>query len=410
MNFVVIGGGAAGFFAAITAAENFPEAKILILERGAEVLQKVKISGGGRCNVCHACFDARELVKNYPRGSRELLAPFLKFGSEQTVEWFERRGVALKIEADGRMFPTSDDSATIVNCLVSNALKLGVEIRTGQRVENLEPLPDGGWHVFLTKNLTPIFADRVLVATGSTPAIWDLLARLGHRIVAPVPSLFTFNTKDTRLRDLSGLSVPDVFLKIDREKLTSAGPILVTHWGLSGPAILKMSAWGARDFARLDYRFSLIVNWLGQVGGEQVFENLLAAKISFPKKLVAAAAPHLPFFEKIPNRLWQNLCGAAQVGEQLRWADLDKTTARKLSEQLSRSVFQIAGKSTFKEEFVTAGGVALSEVNFKDFSSKILPNLFFAGEVLDIDAVTGGFNFQAAWTGGWHVGRAVFLG
>ncbi len=404
---VIIGGGAAGFFAAITAAENFPAAKIIILERGADVLQKVRVSGGGRCNVTHHCLDARELVKNYPRGSREMLSPFLKFGAQQTIEWFASRGVLLKTEADGRMFPTTDDSATIVNCLVSNVLKNKIEIRTGARVEKLEKNKAGKWANFLTKNPAPLLADRVLVASGSNPAMWEILKNLGHRIVEPVPSLFTFNTKDVRLRDLAGVSVPKVSVKILGEKLVSEGPILVTHWGLSGPAILKLSAWGARDFHRLDYRFSLIVNWLDKISSDEVLEIFLEIKNLNGKKQVSTGTPRHDIFKNIPNRLWQNLVAAASISETQRWADLDKNGLRKLAEQLTQSNFQITGKSTFKEEFVTAGGVDLRDVNFKTFESKICPGLFFAGEVLDIDAVTGGFNFQAAWTGGWIVGKTM---
>lgn len=399
----ILGGGAAGFFAAIACAETNPAAQITILERGKSVLEKVRVSGGGRCNVTHDCPDARELVKNYPRGSRELLAPFLKFGPTDTVAWFERRGVRLKTEADGRMFPTTDDSATIANCLISSAKNAGVSIRTGARAEKLEPLPGGaGWRIWLTGEPQPLVADRVLVATGSNPAIWDLLAGLGHRIVPPVPSLFTFNTKDTRLRDLSGLSVPLAALKISGQKLSANGPLLVTHWGLSGPAVLRLSAWGARILHDADYRFSLIVNWLGETPADAALEKLAAARLDFGKKLVRAN----PQFG-LPARLWENLAQAAGIAADRRWADVDKKSLLALAEQLTSATFQIAGKSTFKEEFVTAGGVDLREINFKTFESRLLPGLFFAGETLDVDALTGGFNFQAAWTGGWLAGRAM---
>lgn len=403
MQILVLGGGAAGFFAAIACAEANPAARVTILERGKNVLEKVRVSGGGRCNVTHDCPDARELVKNYPRGSRELLAPFLRFGPTDTVAWFERRGVRLKTEADGRMFPVTDDSATIVNCLISNAQRAGVAVRTGTRAERLEPLPGGsGWRVWLAGEPQPTLADKILVATGSNTAVWDLLARLGHRIVPPVPSLFTFNTKDTRLRELSGLSVPNAAVKIAGPKLAANGPLLVTHWGLSGPAVLRLSAWGARILHGLDYRFTLIVNWLGDVSSETALEKLAAARLESGKKLVRAN----PQFG-LPARLWDNLAQAAAVPADRRWADVDKKTMLALAGQLTEAQFQIAGKSTFKEEFVTAGGVDLREVNFKTFESRLLPGLFFAGEVLDVDAITGGFNFQAAWTGGWLAGQAM---
>lgn len=403
MQILVLGGGAAGFFAAIACAEANPAARVTILERGKNVLEKVRVSGGGRCNVTHDCPDARELVKNYPRGSRELLAPFLRFGPTDTVAWFERRGVRLKTEADGRMFPVTDDSATIVNCLISNAQRAGVAVRTGTRAERLEPLLGGsGWRIWLTGEPQPILADKILVATGSNTTVWDLLAGLGHRIVPPVPSLFTFNTKDTRLRELSGLSVPNAAVKIAGQKLAANGPLLVTHWGLSGPAVLRLSAWGARILHGLDYRFVLIVNWLGDVSSETALEKLAAARLESGKKLVRAN----PQFG-LPARLWDNLAQAAAVPADRRWADVDKKTMLALAAQLTEAQFQIAGKSTFKEEFVTAGGVDLREVNFKTFESRLLPGLFFAGEVLDVDAITGGFNFQAAWTGGWLAGQAM---
>lgn len=402
MDIVIIGGGAAGFFAAITCAEANPACRVTILERGKAVLEKVRISGGGRCNATHACYDARELVKYYPRGSRELLGPFMQFGPEETVEWFARRGVTLKTEADGRMFPVTDDSQTIIDCLQGAARRAGVQVRLGARVENLEPLPSGAWSIRLTGEREPLVADKVMVATGSNPAAWEMLRMLGHSIVEPAPSLFTFNTKDTRLRDLSGVSVPDAALRIPGTKLSAEGPLLVTHWGLSGPAVLRLSAWGARDLQRLDYRFSLEINFLGQMPPTAIQEALQRLKTEEGKKQVET---HARF--GLPLRLWQSLVAAAAIPAGRRWADLDKKSLADLATQLGAAVFQIAGKSTFKEEFVTAGGVALKELNFKTFESKICPGLFLAGEVLDIDAITGGFNFQAAWTGGWMAGRAM---
>lgn len=401
MDLAILGGGAAGFFAAIAAAEADPGARVAIFERGRAVLEKVRVSGGGRCNVTHACFDARELTRHYPRGSRELLSPFLRFGPADTVEWFERRGVRLKTEADGRMFPVSDDSATIVECLVAAARRAGVAVRLGARVEGLGRVGER-WQLRLGGQPDQPIFDKVLVATGNSTAMWDELARLGHRIVPPVPSLFTFNTKDTRLRDLSGVSVPDAALQIAGTRLSARGPLLVTHWGLSGPAVLRLSAWGARDLHTLHYDFLLKISWVGDFSDREMLEKLTRLKTGFSKKQLASNAPF-----GLPLRLWQNLVGAAKIPATLRWAELDKPGLQKLAAELAAGQFAIRGKSTFKEEFVTAGGVDLREVDFKTFESKLFPGLFFAGEALDIDAITGGFNFQAAWTGGWIAGEAM---
>ncbi|MEZ4942774.1 MAG: NAD(P)/FAD-dependent oxidoreductase [Saprospiraceae bacterium] len=396
MKIAIIGGGAAGFFAAIAAAAH-PGVQVVMLERGKSVLEKVRVSGGGRCNVTHACFEARDLIQHYPRGSRELLGPFLQFGPQDTVEWFARRGVRLKTEDDGRMFPVTDDSQTIVSCLWDAAKKAGVQIRTGARVENLEPR-HGGWLLHLAGRET-LLADRVLVASGSSPAVWDMLAGLGLQIVSPVPSLFTFNIKDPRLRELAGISVPEATLTIPGSKLTSQGPLLITHWGLSGPAILRLSAWGARELFRLDYRFPLVVNWLGEKPASAALAALLELKQELARKQLSSQAQF-----DLPARLWSRLLAAAGLPDGLRWADAGKLQLQKLAAELAAGQFAVHGKSTFKEEFVTAGGVALAELNFKTFESKRFPGLFFAGEVLDIDAITGGFNFQAAWTGGWIAG------
>ena len=359
----------------------------------------MRISGGGRCNVTHACFDPRDLVKNYPRGSRELLGPFMQFGPEQTVGWFEKRGVRLKTESDGRMFPVTDDSQTIVDCLLRNAEQAGVQLRLATRVERIRPLPGGGWEIGAGGQKMSF--SRVMIASGSNPAVWDLLRNLGHNIVAPVPSLFTFNTKDTRLRDLSGVSA-EAQLRIPGTRLTAGGPLLVTHWGLSGPAVLRLSAWGARELHGMDYRFPLEVNFSGEKSTQAVLEKISGWKIELGKKQLGTSTRL-----GLPTRLWQHLVEAAGIEPAKRWADLDKKQSVALAEQLGAAVFHIAGKSTFKEEFVTAGGVDLLELNFKTFESKMHPGLYLAGEALDIDAITGGFNFQAAWTGGWLAGRAM---
>jgi predicted Rossmann fold flavoprotein len=415
-DFLVIGGGAAGFFAAIRAAELNTGSKVIILEKGRDVLQKVKVSGGGRCNVTHACFDPRELVKHYPRGSKALLGPFSRFQPGDTVGWFEQRGVRLKAEEDGRMFPVTDSSQTIINCLMQAAEKAGVQVRTGENVvqillpkpsenkaPNGQPNKLGGHTWQVASQSGNVFQSKsIMVATGSSPRIWELLRELGHSIVPAVPSLFTFNIKDKRLEGLMGLSVPSAAVRVLGEKLTATGPLLITHWGMSGPGILRLSAWGARILAEKNYRFDIEVSWLNY-SAEEMAEELTEFKLASPKKFVASQCP----FPTLPRRLWESLVAASGIATDLRWADLGKDKLRKLATELGAGRYPVTGKSTFKEEFVTAGGIDLDEVNFKSFESKILPGLYFGGEVLDIDAITGGFNFQAAWTGGWLVGSAV---
>ncbi|MBI1226818.1 MAG: aminoacetone oxidase family FAD-binding enzyme [Bacteroidetes bacterium] len=402
-DFLIIGGGAAGFFAAIRAAEDNPNAKVIILEKGRDVLQKVKVSGGGRCNVTHACFDPRELVKNYPRGSKALLGPFSRFQPGDTIGWFENRGVKLKIEEDGRMFPTTDNSQTIINCLLNSARNAGVQVLTGENVQHVSPpkMPGGTWLV-ASQSGTQFHSKKLMIATGSSPRIWEMLREIGHNIIAPVPSLFTFNIKDTRLTGLMGLSVPSATVQVLGEKLTAVGPLLITHWGMSGPGILRLSAWGARILSEKNYNFEIEVAWLNS-SAEEMFEEFGAIKLSSSKKWVASQNP----FPTLPRRLWESLVAAAGIPADLRWADLSKEKLRKLATEIGAGRYRVSGKSTFKEEFVTAGGIDLKEVNFKTFESKIHPGLHFAGEVLDIDAITGGFNFQAAWTSGWLVGSAI---
>lgn len=398
---LIIGGGAAGFFAAIRAAEQNPAAEVVILERGKDVLAKVKVSGGGRCNVTHACFVPRDLAKNYPRGGRELLGPFNQFACGDTIAWFAERGVETKIEADGRIFPVTDSSQTIIDCLWQAAREAGVRVLMQHRVDDIVPpqAPGGCWVV--TANGRDFAADCVMIASGSNPRMWELLAKLGHSIVPPVPSLFTFNINDERITPLPGLSVQLAELGIPGAKLSAAGPLLVTHWGLSGPAILRLSAWGARALAEQQYRFPLTVNWACEKE-PQVREELEAYKAEHPRRLVAANS-----LFGLPARLWQRLVAAAGIAPELQWANLGKKPLNALVQQLTQATFEANGKSTFKDEFVTAGGVALAEVDFKRFESRMLPGLFFAGEVLDIDAITGGFNFQAAWTGGYIAGTAM---
>jgi predicted Rossmann fold flavoprotein len=401
MNIVVIGGGAAGFFGAIRAAECNPSARVLILERGKDVLSKVRVSGGGRCNLTHACFVPKELVTYYPRGGKELLGPFHVFGCGDTVAWFEGRGVKTKIEEDGRMFPVSNKSQSVIDCLQVSADNAGVGVLLHQRVEDLVPpaAPGGIWKVVCKDGAYE--ADRVLVAAGSSPAIWEILAQLGLQIVEPVPSLFTFHIQDERIADLPGVSLPLATAQVEGTKLEASGPLLITHWGLSGPAILKLSAWGARELHQKSHRFTLKVNWIREKT-ETCKTDLEEQKQTAPRQLVAPQ----PLFG-LPSRLWKRLLHAAGIGEEKRWADTSKKELQHLAEQLTACRFQVTGKSTFKDEFVTAGGVDLREINFKTFESKRLPGLFFAGEILNIDAITGGFNFQAAWTGGWIAGEAM---
>jgi predicted Rossmann fold flavoprotein len=399
---LVIGGGAAGFFTAINAATLNPSLKIVILERGKEVLTKVKVSGGGRCNVTHAEFIPNELATNYPRGEKELLGPFHNFMTGDTIAWFEERGVALKIEDDGRMFPTTDSSETIIDCFQTETDRLGIEVLKGQSVKSIS-VEEGNFKI--TTNSEEFSAEKVVVATGSNPKVWRLLEKLGHTIVPPVPSLFTFNIQDERIVELPGIST-EVSVEVLSEKgkvlLASEGPLLITHWGMSGPAILKLSAWGARLLEPTQYHFTIRVNWLQYLSTEEALAQLLVLKLQNAKQTLQKYAQF-----DLPKRLWQSLLKASSIDETQIWADLSKKQLHAIAQALTQSTFRVEGKSTFKEEFVTAGGVKLKEVNFKTFESKLHPNLFFAGEVLNIDAITGGFNFQNAWTGGFLVAKAL---
>lgn len=395
---VIAGGGAAGFFTAINIGEANPKLKIAILERGKDVLQKVRVSGGGRCNVTHACFVPDELVKFYPRGEKELRGPFNRFCSGDTIEWFEKRGVELKIEEDGRMFPITDSSQTIIDCFLEATKRLGIHILTGQSIQSLYK-SDSHWKID-TQNET-YMAQSLVMTTGSNIKMWDMLAAMGHTIIEPVPSLFTFNIKDTRIKDLMGVSA-QASVKVNGTRLEATGPLLITHWGMSGPGILRLSAWGARELAAKNYQFTLIVNWLDHMDAEDCETQLKSLKQENAKKAVGKKSPFV-----FPNRLWESLVTASGIDPETRWADLSKKQIDALTQQLTNAHFQVNGKSTFKEEFVTAGGISLKEVNFKTMESKILPNLYFAGEILDIDAITGGFNFQNAWTGGYIAAQSI---
>ena len=397
-NIIIVGGGAAGFFTAINIVEKNPKLKVAILERGTEVLNKVRISGGGRCNVTHACFEPNELVKFYPRGEKELRGPFHQFCSGDTIEWFEKHGVELKIEADGRIFPVSNSSQTIIDCFLKATQKLGITVLTGQSVQSIFK-KDSLWKVETqTENY---LAEKLILATGSNPKVWEMLQNFGHAIVSPVPSLFTFNIKDSRIKELPGVAA-HVTVKVKDTKLSSTGPLLITHWGMSGPAILKLSAWGARILHDKNYQFTIFVNWLNDAEKADVENMLKELKQEHAKKSVSKKSP----FE-LTNRLWESLVIASGIEVETKWADLSKIQLQNLVNQLTNGTFQINGKSTFKEEFVTAGGIDLKEINFKTMESKLHENLYFAGEIVNIDAITGGFNFQNAWTSGYIVATAL---
>ena len=397
-NIIIVGGGAAGFFTAINIVEKNPKLKVAILERGTEVLNKVRISGGGRCNVTHACFEPNELVKFYPRGEKELRGPFHQFCSGDTIEWFEKHGVELKIEADGRIFPVSNSSQTIIDCFLKATQKLGITVLTRQSVQSIFK-KDSLWKVETqTENY---LAEKLILATGSNPKVWEMLQTFGHVIVSPVPSLFTFNIKDARIKELPGVAA-QVTVKVKDTKLTSTGPLLITHWGMSGPAILKLSAWGARILHDKNYQFAIFVNWLNDAEKEEVEKKLKELKQEHAKKTVSKKSP----FE-LTNRLWESLVLASGIENETKWADLSKIQLQNLVNQLINGTFQVNGKSTFKEEFVTAGGIDLKEINFKTMESKLHKNLYFAGEIVNIDAITGGFNFQNAWTSGFIVACAL---
>ena len=389
---VIVGGGAAGFFTAINIAKNNPNCTIKIIERGKTVLNKVKVSGGGRCNVTHACFDPKELVSYYPRGGKELLGPFHKFSCGDTFAWFEERGVALKIEEDGRVFPETNTSQTIIDCFLHEAKKFHVEVITNTSVKTFSKVASN-WEI--VTNSEVIYCKALVLTTGSNQKIWNILKLLGHNIINPVPSLFTFNISDERIKDIPGVVVPNVSVKVKNTHLTSYGALLITHWGLSAPAILKLSAYGARTLADMGYKFQIEINFL-DCSFAQAITYLKELKQDVAKTTVSKVG-HLG----IPKRLWKKLVAAATISEDLKWADLNNNQLQLLAKQLTEAVFNVTGKSTFKEEFVTAGGIDLKEVNFKNFESKLHSNLFFSGEILNIDAVTGGFNFQNAWTGAY---------
>ncbi len=405
---IVIGGGAAGFFGAIACAETNPSARITLLEAGRQPLAKVRISGGGRCNVTHACFDPAELVTHYPRGGRALRGPFSRFQPGDTVAWFENRGIALKTEADGRMFPTTDDSETIVDCLQQAVRRHGIELLTGTPVVAVESLGSAEAPAFRVqvKGGGEFRGDRLLLATGSSPQGHRMAQHLGHSITPLAPSLFTFNLADSAIHQLAGVSLPQAQLKLlaEGKGFEQTGPLLITHWGLSGPAVLKLSAWAARELQSSRYRAQVWINWLPGLKPEGVRARLEEGRSQAPRKQLSNYRP-----VELPQRLWDYLLQRADLDPTIRWADLSKKAVNRLITELNQGEYAISGKGVFKDEFVTCGGISLKEVNFKTLESRLCPGLHFAGEVLDIDGVTGGFNFQNAWTTAYLAGQSMAI-
>jgi predicted Rossmann fold flavoprotein len=408
---VVIGGGAAGFFGAIHAAQ-FPHTSVTLIEAGRQPLAKVRVSGGGRCNVTHHCFEPSQLVQNYPRGGKALRGAFSRFQPLDVVRWFNAEGVKLKTEVDGRMFPISDDSETIVEALMFAAKKAGVVILTNLLVQKVEYLGTNKFDITF-KNRENLLCDRLLLATGSSPSGYAIARSLGHELEPPVPSLFTFNIKDSKLHELAGVSVNPAIVKLissvsaekkksSRNQLEQSGALLITHWGLSGPAVLKLSAWAARELYECNYQAKLAVNWIPSLKAEAVKQILLSAKTDQPKKFISNYCPVY-----VSLRLWEYLLDKAEVELEKRWADVSNKAIQQIMNVLTASEYAIAGKGVFKEEFVTCGGVRLQDVNFQTMESKICSGLFFAGEILDIDGVTGGFNFQNAWTTAWIAAQGI---
>ena len=395
-NLIVIGGGAAGIFCAVNAARGNPELRVIVLEKTGKLLSKVKVSGGGRCNVTHACFDIAGMAAHYPRGQHFVRKAFHRFFTTDTIEWFSSRGVELKTEADGRMFPITDSSQTIIDCLMREVNAYGVEVRMHAEVKDIAVGGADRFEVLLADGRR-LPADYVCVACGGYPKLgmFDWVLRLGHTVEAPVPSLFTFNMPGNTLTELMGISVPQASVKVQGSRLAEQGPLLITHWGLSGPVVLRLSAWGARELAAAGYRFGVQVNWLGEITEQQARERLQEMRQERAGQGVGTKNPF-----GLPQRLWEYLLVAAGVGN-IRWAELPAREQNRLVGLLCAGVFAVQGKTTFKEEFVTAGGVRLAEVDPSTFESRKAPGLFFAGEILDVDGITGGFNFQHAWTGGW---------
>lgn len=396
----IIGGGAAGFFGAIACAEKNPQANVILFEKNRQTLAKVRISGGGRCNVTHACFEPNLLIHYYPRGSKALLGPFHRFQPKDTIAWFEKRGVHLKVEEDGRMFPITDSSETIIKCLMQEVHRLNIELKLEAGIEKI--VKEGDSFKILFANESFFDAHCVLIATGSHPIPHRWAEDLGHTITPLVPSLFTFNIPNFELNELSGISVDPVEVKIVNTSLVQSGPLLITHWGFSGPAILKLSAWGARDLHALGYKGELKINWSPHLNLEAIRQTLQQWRSDFPRKYIHTDSPF-----RLPRQLWKILALRAEIPLEHKWAQLNNASLNKLLQILREDRYPMDGKSTNKQEFVTCGGVNLDEINFKTMESRICKNLYFAGEILDIDGITGGFNFQSAWTTSWLAGQSM---
>jgi predicted Rossmann fold flavoprotein len=399
LKIAVIGGGAAGFFSAISAKHHFPNSSVTIYEKSAKLLSKVKISGGGRCNVTHACFDNLELSKFYPRGERQLRKAFEQFNVQSTIDWFKKRNVDLVTLPDNCIFPKSNSSQTIIDCFLQEATRLGIEIKIQCPINKLEKTESNHFKIYTADSFLEV--DRIIITTGGQPKLSNLDWLL-HRVVEPVPSLFTFNMPNEPIKKLMGIVVEQATVKIEKTKLSADGPLLITHWGMSGPAILKLSAWGARIFAEKEYKFAVLVNWLNDKKEEELIIELSSTIQTHAGKMISNWNPF-----SVPNRLWLFLLDKIGISCQLRWKDIGKKNVNKLMNVMLNDRYEVSGKTTFKEEFVTAGGVSLDEVNFQTLESRKISGMFFAGEILDIDGITGGFNFQAAWTTAWIAGKNV---
>ena len=400
MKIMIVGGGPAGFFAAISAAKNYPQHEVMLIEKNRQLLSKVRISGGGRCNVTHACFDPSILIKSYPRGGNELRGPFTRFQASDTIRWFEEKGVKLKIEEDGRMFPTTDQSETIIQCLQKHAQLHGVKVVIEKGLNKIIPQKEG----FLVElsDGTEAFCHRILLSTGSHPKTYEIVQKLGHTVIPLVPSLFTFNIPDSPLVELAGVACPYVKVSLPELKMEQAGPVLITHWGISGPAVLKLSAWAARELHALNYRTHVVLDWFPNDSTEQLRSSLLEAKNVNKLKFVSSESPLI-----LPKQLWKKIVEMAGINVEQRWSHLSNKQLQQLLLNLKEMQLTIDGKTTYKQEFVTCGGIDLKEVNFKKMESRLIPGIFFAGEILNIDGITGGFNFQNAWTTGWIAGHAI---
>jgi predicted Rossmann fold flavoprotein len=395
---IIVGGGAAGYFTAVNSPDHF---KTVILEKNREPLQKVKVSGGGRCNVTNFCFEPELLVKNYPRGEDFLYKPFSNFGPAELIRWFEKRGVRIKNEADGRMFPVTDNSQTIIDCFRIEAKKKDIELRTTTRLQSFER-EQNKWKVILDSG-EELMTRFLVLTTGSDKSVWNKLQSLGLRIIDPVPSLFTFNIPDNQLHQLSGVSFQKITVSAGNKQMS--GPGLITHWGMSGPAVLKLSAWNAIEFAKNEYHFSARIDWIPDLTQSQVTSVLRDMQQTESRKKVLNVAPF-----NLSKRFWEYICHKAEIREFQNWSETGKKHFQKLTDTLKNSQFDVTGKSTFKDEFVTAGGIDLDEVDYETFQIKKFPGLYAAGEILNIDAVTGGFNFQAAWTSAWHISEDLKRG